>query len=114
MRDLNNFLWVYGENQSAVNVLNLFKVECLCGHIFPNRAISFIRFLKENLVSQAGCWEADSDGDQGAGSVPGSALSITTYWKKERNRTRQREKQAVKTKPLAKPSLVDILLDSVE
>lgn len=51
MRDQNHFLRVHGENQSAVNILNLYKVECLHSHIFLNQTICFIRFLKE-IVSQ--------------------------------------------------------------
>ena len=51
MRDQNHFLRVHGENQSAANILNLYKVECLYSHIFLNQTICFIRFLKE-IVSQ--------------------------------------------------------------
>lgn len=51
MRDQNHFLRDHGENRNAVNILNLYKVECLCGHIFLNRTVSFIRLLKE-IVSQ--------------------------------------------------------------
>lgn len=50
MRHLNCSLWVHGENHSAVNVLNLYKIECLCGHFFLSRAISFIRFLNEIVL----------------------------------------------------------------
>lgn len=51
MRGQNHFLRVHGKSQNAVNILNLYKVECLCGHIFLNRTIYFIRLLKE-IVSQ--------------------------------------------------------------
>ena len=52
MRDLNYFLRAHGKNQCTVNVLNLYKGEYLCGHIFSQNYIFYQILKRDGIASQ--------------------------------------------------------------